>query len=391
MNPLLITENYPPARGGMAQSCDRIVRGLRARGLDVDVLHFGAHGDLRIEQHEHGRLIACPLNADPAHAINLAWNALTRLGIAPSHVLAFGGLVPLLAAPSFAAWLDAPLITLLRGNDFDTGIVSLRRGWLLREALARSAAVCTVSEDHRRRVAALFAGPRVARVVNGIDAADWAVLDIDAAQARAWRAAHLAPGARVIGLFGHLKQKKGGVFFLDALEGCAHAQRLHLLVVGEIEAALWQRLEALPPQIAWTPMPFTDRYELLRWYAACDAVAIPSLYDGMPNVALEAGALGLPLLASTAGGLADLLGDEAGPLAFAPDDLWACRRALDDVATMPETALRELGRRLRLRVLSEFDARHEALRYHELLLDTAAPALPAAAAADIVREPQWEN
>jgi len=28
LRPLLISENYPPDRGGMAQSCDRIVRGL---------------------------------------------------------------------------------------------------------------------------------------------------------------------------------------------------------------------------------------------------------------------------------------------------------------------------------------------------------------------------
>ena len=37
---LWLTETYPPSRGGMAQSCDRIVRGLRRRGVLVDVLHF---------------------------------------------------------------------------------------------------------------------------------------------------------------------------------------------------------------------------------------------------------------------------------------------------------------------------------------------------------------
>ena len=99
MRPLLITENYPPARGGMAQSCDRIVRGLRARGVDVDVLHLGARGGLHIEQHESGRLVSCPIEDDPAHSVNLAWNALCRIDAAPSHVIAFGGLLPMLCAP----------------------------------------------------------------------------------------------------------------------------------------------------------------------------------------------------------------------------------------------------------------------------------------------------
>ena len=37
---LWLTGHYPPSRGGMAQSCDRIVRGLRAAGAEVDVAHL---------------------------------------------------------------------------------------------------------------------------------------------------------------------------------------------------------------------------------------------------------------------------------------------------------------------------------------------------------------
>ena len=39
---LWVTDRYPPAKGGMAVSCARQVRGLRQRGLTVDVLAFGA-------------------------------------------------------------------------------------------------------------------------------------------------------------------------------------------------------------------------------------------------------------------------------------------------------------------------------------------------------------
>ena len=40
MRLLLITENYPPDRGGMAESCDRIVRGLTREGVAMDLVHF---------------------------------------------------------------------------------------------------------------------------------------------------------------------------------------------------------------------------------------------------------------------------------------------------------------------------------------------------------------
>jgi glycogen synthase len=365
LRPLVITENYPPDRGGMAESCDRIVRGLRARGVSVDVAHLSRrYAGVQIEQHEHGRMLGCEVGDDAAHAINLVWNALSRDAERPSHVIAFGGYLPLLAAPSFAAWLGVPLITLLRGNDFDTGIVSPRRGWMVRDALERSAAIGTVSRDHARRVGAMFPGPQLHWIPNGIDVANWALLDLDRARGNAWRRENVATGRRVIGLFGHLKQKKGGLFFLDAVEASGVAADLHLLIVGEIEPVMRERLEA--SRLQWSHVPFVDRFELLPWYAASDVVALPSLYDGMPNVLLEAAALAVPVLASTAGGLADVV-DPESPLAFAPADAYACRRALEQVVRMPEVQLRELGRRLQARVLSELDAKTEAKRYHDLL------------------------
>jgi glycogen(starch) synthase len=378
IRPLWITENYPPDRGGMAQSCDRIVRGLRRRGVEVDVVHWSArHTGVRVEQQERGRLIRCEVGEDAAHAINLAWNVLGRSDSFVSQVVAFGGFLPLLAAPSFAAWLGAPLTTLLRGNDFDTGIVSPRRGWMLRDALARSASIGVVSRDHQHKVARLFPEPRVRWIPNGIDTADWALLDMDRETARAWRERNVGEGRRVVGLFGHLKQKKGGLFFLDAVEASRVAGRLHLLIVGEIEPAMLLRLEALGSAVAWSHVPFVDRFELLPWYACCDVVALPSLYDGMPNVLLEAGALGLPVLASTAGGMADVLGSTETALTFAPGDAYACRRALQAALHMSEPELKQSGAELQARILADFDARTEAARYHEFLLETArTPAAP---------------
>lgn len=362
---LLISENFPPDRGGMAQSADRIVRGLRARGVVVDVAHFNRRpGELAISVQVGGRLISCPVDEDHEHAINRMWLALKRESY--TAVLAFGGLLPLLSAPVFAAWWNLPLVTLLRGNDFDTGIVSLRRGWLTREALARSARVVAVSRDQQRKVEALFPQTPVRYIANGIDAAGWQLHDFDRRQAAAWRAANVTGGRRVIGLFGHIKRKKGGDLLVDALADPVLARRVHLLVVGEIESVLADSLAALP-ELALTRQPFVDRLELLPWYAACDLIAVPSLYDGMPNVVLEAGALGVPVLASDAGGLADLLLDGVSALVFAAGDRHGCHRALERATTLPCADLAALGAALAETVGREHRAEREAGDYEALL------------------------
>ena len=372
MRPLVLTENYPPDRGGMAQSCDRIVRSLRGKSLSVDVGHLGRREHRsRLERQEHGVLLTAPFDDDPSHAINLLWNEIRRLPEAPSHLVAFGGATPILAGPAFAAWLGVPLVTLLRGNDFDTGLFSLRRGWALRDALARSAAVATVTRDHQRKVSALYPAVDVRWVPNGIDPAEWSLVAHDLERAARWRGEHVGDGKRVLGMFGHLKQKKGGASFLDALRRAGVDGQLHLLIVGDAEPEMIAHLQSIESAVSWTHVPFVDRFELLPYYAACDAVVIPSLYDGMPNVLLEAGALGIPPIASTAGGMADLLVGGENSLTFPPGDVHECRRALVEAATLPLEALRRMGKRLRATILRDFHNEIEASRYVRLLTETA--------------------
>ncbi len=386
MRPLVVTENYPPDRGGMAQSCDRIVRSLRANGLDVDVAHLGRRVlKPLVERQERGLLLAAPSDEDPAHATQLLWNEVVRLPDRPTHVVAFGGAAPVLAAPAFAAWLGVPLVTLLRGNDFDTGLFSLRRGWALRDALARSAAVATVSRDHQRKVSALFPAAVVRYVPNGIDPAEWALAPNDLERAARWRAEHVADGRRVLGMFGHLKRKKGGAFLLDALRRAGVEGKLHLLVVGEAEPEMLAHLASIEVSVPFTHVPFVDRFELLPYYAACDGVVVPSLYDGLPNVLLEAGALGVPAVASTAGGMADLLEEGRNALTFPPGDTHECRRALAAFAELPPETLRHMGERLRTRVLADFRHDQEAARYRALLAETAG-SVPRPAAAGVLTE-----
>lgn len=372
LRPLVLTENYPPDRGGMAQSCDRIVRALRRRGVDVDVVHLTRRARaLHVERQHGGHFVQCPVDDDPSHALNLLWTGWARRANDRTHVVAFGGMLPVLAAPVFAAWLAAPLVTLFRGNDFDTGLFSPRRGWALREAVAASSVVCTVSRDHAAKIAALSPGALVEHVPNGIDADEFTLLESDVSRGRALRETLGAGSRRVIGVFGHLKRKKGLSLFLDAIARSGAADRLHVLMVGEIDEEVAQQIDELGDRVSTTRLPFLDRWELLPSFAACDLVAIPSLYDGMPNVLLEAGALGLPVLASNAGGLADVLEDGVNGIVFEAGDLHDARHAVEAAATLPVERLALLGDRLRDHVRRELTVENEAQRYADILARTA--------------------
>ena len=171
-----LTENYFPSRGGMAQSCDRIVHNLRRAGVAVDLLHFTRHlAEPRVETKLGGRYIGYPLDHDPPHGLDCAWNLIERevAHTRYTHVVAFGGVIPLIAAPLYAAWLGAPLVTLFRGNDFDAGIFSPKRSDVIRFAIERSARVLVVSRDKERKIAALYPGADVRWIPNGIDVSGW--------------------------------------------------------------------------------------------------------------------------------------------------------------------------------------------------------------------------
>ncbi|HVE70170.1 MAG TPA: glycosyltransferase family 4 protein [Thermoanaerobaculia bacterium] len=351
MRLLFLTENYPPDRGGMSESCDRIVRGLARAGATLDVVYFDRRA---VAMSEHatsfGSLTRVAPDADAAHTINLLWNRLPR--DRNTHVVAFGGFMPLLCAPAFAAWMQLPLITLIRGNELDAGLFDPRRRPMLDDSLRRSATVCTVTTAQAEKVATLHPEVRTRVVPNGIDFDLWEPTDADRARAREFRT---RTDRRVLGLFGHLKRKKGVSFFTNALQH--DADRFHLLLVGELEEALDAEHTLLAPM---------DRLDLIPYYLAADLVVLPSHYDGFPNVLIEAAALGRPLLASSTGGMRDLLADGENAFLFTPGDEHSCREAIARAADADDATLQRMGAHAAEVARLHCDARRESQSYQRI-------------------------
>lgn len=96
--------------------------------------------------------------------------------------------------------------------------------------------------------------------------------------------------------------------------------------------------------------------EMAAYLRAADIVVHPSLSEGLPNLVVEAAACGRAVLASDAGGTAEVIVDGETGWVVAAGDVRALSAALVRVAGAPDRSA-EAGRRARLRAASHFDSR----------------------------------
>jgi glycosyltransferase involved in cell wall biosynthesis len=68
--------------------------------------------------------------------------------------------------------------------------------------------------------------------------------------------------------------------------------------------------------------------EIPLWMSACDVLCLPSLNEGLPNVALEAMACGLPVVASRVGGVPEIVQEGVNGFLVPPSDPNALAEAL---------------------------------------------------------------
>jgi glycosyltransferase involved in cell wall biosynthesis len=79
------------------------------------------------------------------------------------------------------------------------------------------------------------------------------------------------------------------------------------------------------------------RDDVVRHTSAADMLVLPSHAEGLPTVVVEAGSLGLPVIATAVRGLPEPLADGRGPLLGAPEPAGVAS-ALRALAADPEAA-----------------------------------------------------
>jgi glycosyltransferase involved in cell wall biosynthesis len=140
---------------------------------------------------------------------------------------------------------------------------------------------------------------------------------------------------------GRLEEQKGQDVLLDAL---AEVRRRGLEFVavlageGRLRGALEERARSLGLE---ANVRFTGQVDDLGpLLAAADAVALPSRWEGMPLVLLEALARGRPVVASAVGGVPEVVADEEHARLVPPGDVAALAAVLEAFHRHPDAALR---------------------------------------------------
>ncbi|MGE0192657.1 MAG: glycosyltransferase [Planctomycetota bacterium] len=257
--------------------------------------------------------------------------------------------------------LGLPWVAVVHGYTGEDAKVRAFEAWD-RRALRKADAVVVVSDALAERLAARgVPRERIHRVDNGIDAVQVA----DAAD-RGRAAARAALGAsghqRLIVALGRTSPEKGQDVLLEAFARVApEAPDLRLALVGD--GADRERLTARAAALG-----LADRVALPGWrsdgpacLAAAEVAVLPSRTEGLPIALLEALAVGVPVVVTDVGAMAEVVEHGRAGLVVPPDDAAALARALTRVLADPAGA-KERAAYGRQRVTEHYGTRAQAKR-----------------------------
>lgn len=380
MRVLMLSWEYPPVVvGGLARHVHALARHLVRGGHEVVVLCRHAAGtdaethpttDEVVDGVRIVRVAEDPLHVtferdlvawtlSMGHAMIRAGTELFRtwrpdvvhahdwLVTQPAIALAEAAGVPLVGtvhateAGRHSGWLSHPLNQQIHSVEW----------WLAN----RVDALITCSEAMRREVAHLFdlRDDAITVIHNGIEERDWWVGRDHVARVRS---AH-SPDGPLLLFFGRLEWEKGVQDLLDALPEIRRRHpgtRLVVAGAGRHRDELVAQTVRLSLDDAVDFVGHLPDGELRAVLAAADAVVLPSRYEPFGIVALEAAAAQAPLVASTAGGLGELVVDGETGLAFSPGDVTGIVRAVDLVLADASAASRR-AHAAQSRLAADFD------------------------------------
>jgi glycogen synthase len=394
MRVLMLSWEYPPVLvGGLGRHVHALAGRLAEQGHDVVVLCRQPFGTDALTHPTtdgpDGSVHVLRVAEDPPHLTFerdlVAWTlAMGHAMVRAGHALLASGWRPdvvhahdwLVAHPAVALAEAAgtPLVATLHATE-----AGRHRGWLSQPLnqqvhsvewwLAnRADALITCSAAMRAEVAHLFdvdpAG--IAVLPNGIEPRRWRVRQEEVAEARRrvltrggeGHGGRIGPdGGPLLLCFGRLEWEKGVQDLIAALPRIRRDHPGARLVVagrGGHAAALVEDARRLRVRRAVDFAGYLPDRDLAALLAAADAVVLPSHYEPFGLVALEAAAAGAPLVASTAGGLGEVVVDDLTGRSFAPGDVAGIADAVRATLADPAAARRR-ARAATARLATDFD------------------------------------
>lgn len=342
---LMLSWEYPPANtGGLGRHVHGLSQAMARRGVAVRVVTLAdatvGPGISREEGVEVER-VERPLLQDDflgwVYRANLAMAVAGRRGERPHLVHAHDWLAGQ-AGVGVSTALGVPLVATVHATEHgrNAGIHDeLQAAIHLEEHSLTAAAVqvITVSRAMAAEVGGLFKVPagRLHAIANGVVPPQPAL----AAALRHLRERFAPGGAPLLVFVGRMVQEKGLQIAIEALTRLPHDLPAHLVCIGDgparphLEQQAWAA--GLGHRVHFTGrISDGDRDAILQ---GADIGLVPSLYEPFGIVALEIMAAALPCIASSTGGLAEIIHSGKDGLLVAPGDAGALAQAIATLLT----------------------------------------------------------
>ena len=284
----------PNRIGGLARSIQRIVPHLKNKGLDITLFcpDFEAeNGISKSEMMKMQELLTGTLMQEWTQRV------IDKIKIeSPDLVVGYYGSSAAYCATAAAKFLDIPVIACFRGNDINRDFFSSFHAPKLQFTAQNASAITTVSTEMKVKVKK-WLGTEARFISNSVDTS---IFFNRSELVNAYKQKWNLDNRPVVGLFGEFKPSRG-LELLELLHN--ELKQVQTVIVGSVRSSIQKKL---PDYVQVIPY-IESMEELAVAYSMCDVVLQPSVYDGMPNVVLEAMACERIVLASPTGGIKDLI------------------------------------------------------------------------------------
>ena len=327
--------------GGVERATAGLVGALVDHGYDVHLLSPRGQGPMRgVTLHP---LVLPPL-PPPARALALAISARRAVAgrswdVIQSHERTLDQDVYRAGEGCHQAYLASETRPRARGL-YHRIVLSLER-----RVFARTPRIVAIAEAGRREIASLYGvePDRLSVVYNGVDLDRFHPKNRARFRGGVRAEAGIPANAFTVLFVGSGFARKGLSTAVEAF-GAFSDRGSRLVVLGKGDAREYQDLalrRGVSERVVW----LGARDDPERWYAGADIVVLPSRYEPFGNVHLEALAAGLPVVASSSAGGAEVIVEGVNGSVVDPIDAPAITAALERYRERSTADLTQAARR----------------------------------------------